>query len=109
METPVFTGISVRFVTRMDNRAPVHRVDTDQDTKKIGALRDLENARLTRRAFAFNAHFTRAGKYLASDEKWNHFVDQPVPGDSPAHEIVVMATVTVSDKIGIVFVESDFA
>src|SRR5437762_3055121 len=58
------------YTTLFRSRPPVHRVDANDHAEKIRALRNLINARLTRSAFSFHAHFAGAGENLARDQKW---------------------------------------
>ena len=96
------------LVARIDQRAAIHRVNTHQDTEKIRALRNLKNIRLTRSAFRFDTHFSSASEDLASDEKRQNTGDDVVPCDVATHEVIIVATVTVPDKVGIVFVKPNF-
>src|SRR5438270_3334707 len=98
----------MRLVTRVDQRAPIHRVDAHNDTEKICPLANLINARLALTTLGFDAHFPRAGEDLSSDEKRQNTGDDLVPRDIASHQVIVVATVTVSGKVGIVLVEANF-
>src|SRR5437763_15594184 len=101
METAITTRVHVRFVAGVDERTAIHRVDADDHAEKIRALRNLINSRLARTALAFNAHLSGAGENLAGDQKGQDPADDAIPRHIAPHEIVVVATVTVSKKIGV--------
>ncbi len=109
MEAPITACIDVRFVARVDERPPVHRVDAHEHAEKIRALRNLIHAGLTRRALRFDAHFSGSGKNLARDQKRQDAGNEPVPRHIPAHQVVVVTTVAVPDKVGVVFVKANLA
>ena len=75
------------------------------DGKEIGALRNLVNPRLPRCALRLDPHLARAGEDLSGDEKRKDSGDNPVPRHISPHQVVVVATITVSRKIGVVLVE----
>ena len=64
MKTAITIRVRMRLVPRIDQRTPVHRVDTHEHAKKIGPLRNLINAQLAGRAFRFDPHFAGAGEDL---------------------------------------------
>ena len=99
----------MRFIACVDNWAPVHRVDADQNAEKICSLRDLKNPWANRRTFPLDPHCACAGEDLACDKKWNDITDDSIPGDIPAHEIVVMASVTMPNEVGIVLIKADLS
>src|SRR6516162_2683176 len=107
MEPAILSRVGVWLVSRIHNGPAIHRVDADQHTKKIRSLRDLKNSRLPGCALALNSEFARARINLAGDEKGNNITHQTIPGNGPAHQIVVVAAVTVTDKIGVILVQPD--
>ena len=109
VEASITAGIDMRFVAGIDERPPVHRVDADDDAKKIRALRNLIYTGLTRRALGFDAHFSGSGKNLACDQKRQDSGHELVPRHIAAHQVIVVATVAVPDKVGVVFVKTNLA
>src|SRR5258708_19980746 len=105
MESAIFTRSGVRFVSRIDNRPSIHRVDAHQDAKEIRSLRYLENPGLARGSLSFDSHFSGAGKNLAGDQKGNDVSDKPIPRHRSTHQVVVMASVTMSDEVVVVLVK----
>src|SRR5438270_5437498 len=108
METAITTRVHVRFVAGVDERTAIHRVDADDHAEKIRALRNLINSRLTRTALAFDAHLSGAGENLAGDQERQNGADDAVPRHIAPHEIVVVATVTVPEEVGVVLVKANF-
>jgi hypothetical protein len=100
--------VGMGLVARIDQRAAIHCVNAHQDTEKIRALRNLKNIRLARCAFRFDTHFSSAGEDLAGDEKWQNTGNDVVPCDVATHQVIIVATVTVPDKVGIVLVKPNF-
>ena len=100
--------VHMRLVTRVDQRSPIHRVDANNHTEKIGALRDLINARLALPALRLNTHLAGARENLSRDEKRQNTGDDFVPCDVATHQVVVVTTVTVPGEVGIVLVEPNF-
>src|SRR5204862_6817744 len=98
----------MRLVTRIDQRAPIHRVDAHDNTEKISTLRDLINAQFALPAFYVHTHFARLRENLSRDEKRQDTGDNLVPGDIATHQVIIVATVTVPGEIGVVFVEPNF-
>src|SRR5205807_10280818 len=108
MEPPVAARVHMRLVPRVDQGAPIHRVNAHDNTEKISTLRDLINAQFTLAALCFYTHFSRASKNLSSNEKWQDTGNDFVPGDVATHQVIVVTTVTVPGEIGVVFVEPNF-
>ena len=99
------TGICMWFVAGIHQRPLIHRIDTDQDGKKIGALRDLISPGLSSRALRFDSHLARAGENLPSNKKREDAADDPVPWHVAAHQVIVMATITMTRKVGVVLIK----
>src|SRR5436309_14369126 len=97
----------MRLIARVDQRTAIHRVDAYHHAEKIGALRNLIDSRIPLAAFAFNPHFARAGENLASDKKRQDAGNDAIPRDIANHQVIVMATVAVTGKIGVVLIETD--
>src|SRR4030095_8891636 len=93
---------------RINQRAAIHCVNTHQDAEKIRALRNLKNIRLTRSAFRFDTHFSSACEDWAGDEERQNTGDDTIPCDVAAHQVIIVAAVTVPDKVGIVLVKPNF-
>src|SRR5437870_7813251 len=98
----------MRLVTRVDEGPPIHRVDAHHYAEKIGALRDLIDSRIALTALRFDAHLPGAGENLAGDEKRQNARNDSVPCDIAAHQAIVVTTVTVPGKVGIVLVKPNF-
>src|SRR5262249_7803986 len=98
----------MRLVACVDQKAPIHRIDAHNNAEKIRALRDLIDAGLALCALGFDAHFAGTRKDLASNEKWQHSSDNPIPRDIASHQVIVVATVTVPGKVRVVFVKTNF-
>src|SRR5437867_12592995 len=98
----------MRLVTRVDQGAPIHRVNAHNNTEKISTLRDLINAQFALAALRFYTHFARPRENLPSNEKWQDTGNNLVPGDVATHQVIVVTTVTVPGEIGVVFVEANF-
>src|SRR5262249_59000021 len=98
---------NVRLVAGIDERSAIHGVDADYDAEEICALRNLIKARLTRRAFAFHAHFAGAGENLAGNQKRHDRADDSVPRTFPPRQVLILATVAVPEKVGVVFVKAN--
>src|SRR5205814_6175235 len=64
-------------------------------------------SRIPLAALALNPHFPRAGENLPSDEKRQDAGDNPIPRDIAGHQVIVMATIAVAGKIGVVLVKAD--
>jgi len=100
-------GIGMGLVARIDQRAAIHRVNTHQDTEKIRALRNLKHTGLTRRALRFNPHLAGAGKNLSRNQKRQSSGDDVVPWDIAPHQVIVVATVAMTEKVGVIFIKPD--
>src|SRR6266404_9470758 len=108
VKTAITTGIGVRLVARVHDRPTIHRVDADEHAEEIGALRNLIDARLTGGALGFDAHFAGAGKNLPCNQKWKNAGDNSIPWNVAAHQIIVVATVAVTEEVGVVLVKANF-
>src|SRR6266545_7304200 len=95
----------MRFVTRVDQRAAVHRIDAHNHAEEVRTLRDLIDAGLALRTLGFDAHLARTRENLASYKKRQHSSNNPVPRDIASHQVIVVATVTMPGKVGVVFVK----
>src|SRR5215207_5021551 len=97
----------MRLIARVDQRPTIHRIDAYHHAEEIGTLRNLIDSRIPLAALTFNSHFPRAGENLASDKKRQDARDDPIPWDIAGHQVIVMATVAVAGKIGVVLVKTD--
>src|SRR4030095_14191404 len=97
----------MRLIACVDQRTTDPRVEANHDAEKIGAVGTLRDSRITLAALALNPHFPRAGENLASDKKRQDAGDDPIPRDIAGHQVIVMATVAVASKIGVVLVKAD--
>src|SRR3954471_5753880 len=107
MKSPVLRWVRVRLITRIHERSFVHRIDAHEHAEEIRALRDLVNPWLTSRALGFDPELARSGKNLARDEKRDHTRHDLIPRHITSHQVVVVAAITVTDKIRVVFVEAN--
>src|SRR5215469_3208399 len=107
MESPIFSWIRMRLISRVHDGSPVHRVDAHQYTEEIGSLRDLKHSGLTGRSLSLNPEFTRSRKDLPGNQKRNYIRYQTVPRNGAAHDVVIVTSVTMAYEIGVVFVEPD--
>src|SRR5215813_6178643 len=98
----------MRLVASIDQRAAIHRIDAHNHAEKIGTLRDLIDAGLALCTLGFNSHLAGACENLPGNEKWQHSSNDPIPRDIASHQVIVVATVTVTGKVGIVFVKANF-
>ena len=86
-------------------RAPIHGIDAHNHAEKIGPLRNLKYSGLTGGAFCFHSHFAGAGEDLAGDKERQHACHNAIPWQFARDQIVIVAAVTVTHEIGVVFVK----
>ena len=96
----------MRFVAGVYQRTPLHGVNALQLGKKIAPLGDLET-RLDESVLVFPTVLAGAAENLAGDKKCLNAHRQRVPRKCPAYQIIFVASVTMTEKIRIVFIESN--
>src|SRR5215469_3507832 len=109
MESPIFSWIRMRLISRVHDGSPVHRVDAHQYTEEIGPLRNLKHSGLTGRPLSLNPEFTRSRKDLPGNQKRNYIRYQAVPRNRPAHDVVIVTSVAMAYEVGVILVEPDLA
>ncbi len=97
----------MRLIARVHQRASIHRVDADQDAEEIRSLRNLKHTGLTYRALRFNPHLAGAGKNLSRNQKRQSSGDDAVPWDIAPHQVIIVATVAMTEKVGVIFIKPD--
>ena len=85
MEPAITARIHMWLVTRVNQRAAIHRIDAHNHTEKISTLRDLIDAGLALRALGFDTHLASACENLTSNEERQHSSNDPVPRDIASH------------------------
>src|SRR5256885_1561296 len=89
MEPAITACIHMRLIARVDQGAPIHRIDAHNYAEEISALRDLIDAGLALGTLSFDAHLARPRENLASYEKRQHSSDNPVPRDIASHQVIL--------------------
>ena len=107
VEPAILAGIGVRLIPRIHQRAAIHGVDADQNAKEIRSLRNLKYPGLTGRALRFNPHLAGASKNLSRDQKREGARDDAVPWDVAPHQVIIVATVAMTEKVGVIFIKPD--
>src|SRR5207237_8494762 len=82
-------------------------VNTDQGVEEIRRSAKLNTPGLPRCALRLNPHLAGAGKNLSRNQKRQSSGDDAIPWDIAPHQVIVVATVAVTEKVGVVFVEPD--
>jgi hypothetical protein len=104
VQAPIFLGIGMRLGPRVDDasrgRGGGRRFFMNMlralRNKILGLPRDLQN-------------FSGAGINLPGDEEGNQLLRHLPKIDVPAHEVVLMTTVRIAERVGVVLENVDFA
>src|SRR5207253_10640974 len=106
VETTKAFRVGVWLIPSIDDGPALHRIDALQFTEKIAALGDLE---ALRQEFVLGLHreLSRAGKNLTRDKKSLNPLRQRFPRQRPREQVILVATVTVTAEVRVVFVEAD--
>src|SRR5512133_3332561 len=97
----------MRFVPSVHQWPTIHRINADEHTEEIRALRNLKHTGLTSRAFRFDAHLAGPSEDLSRNQKRKGPCNNAVPRNIAPHEVIIVAAVTVAQKVRVVFVKSD--
>ena len=105
MQPPILCPVRMGLVARIENGPVVHRVHTQLRFHKIRPLRELKGARHKAGLLGFHTHLPCAGDHLAADQERQEPLHQLRERQCPWNEVVIVAAITVTVKVGIIFVE----
>src|SRR5215813_10061852 len=102
MQATIMLGVSVWLVARVDDRARRGRGARDVLADVLGALREaiVEAPRCLE-------HLARAREDLASHEEGDERLGQALKWHVAAHEVVLVATVAIARRVGVVLEKED--
>ena len=83
----------------------MHCIDACLNVKEIRTLRELIVSCRCESGFRFDAEFPCPGEDLTRDKEGHDALFEFLKGDSPRHEIVIVAPVAMSVQIGIILIE----
>jgi hypothetical protein len=98
--------VSMRFISGIDDRPTVHRVDRAEHAEEIRSLGELVDARLTDLILSLDPELSRAGEDLTRDQERHDIPYESIPRNMAAHQIVVVTAVAVAYEVRVVFVQS---
>src|SRR4051812_26307878 len=104
MESAKTLRVRMRLVARIDNRPPLHRIDTLQFAEEIAPLRYLKGGR-DKSIFRFHRELSRPGNDLARDQKRLNPIGEIVPRQRTGQQVILMAAVAMAQEIRVVFVK----
>src|SRR4029079_15439392 len=107
METAIFLPVGVGLIPGVENRPVVHRIDTQLSFHEIAPLRELIGPRNETGFLRFDANLSCSGNHLPAGEKRHETAHESSKRDGARHEIIIVAPVAMTVKIGVVLVEMD--
>ena len=107
MKAAIKLAVGVWLVAGVDDRTALHGVHALEFGEEIAALRDLKPW-TNELVFFFPTELASAADDLARHEERDHRRAQHVPREFARHQVVLMATVAVAAKVGVVLIEQDW-